>query len=62
MTDVMGTSAVLNMAGLGLARTKDYLVAKPNLVENDTAVWSTVTYELFILFVFRNIIKVTGWK
>lgn len=43
MTDVMETSAVLNMAGLGLARTKDYLVAKHNLVENDTAVWSTVT-------------------
>lgn len=39
MTDVMGLSAVLNVAGLGSTRTKDIfnIFAKHNLVENNTA-------------------------
>lgn len=40
MTDVTGPSPVLDMAGLGSARTEDIfnLLAKHNLVENNTAV------------------------
>lgn len=40
MTDVTGPSPVLDIAGLGSARTKDIfnLLAKHNLVETNTAV------------------------
>lgn len=49
MTVVMGPSPLLDIAGLGSARTKDIfnLLAKHNLVETNTAVWSTITQYMY---------------